>query len=119
MTAACSFSCGSSGSIPVSYTHLDVYKRQTFLCYYLRRRYLERADLPYPIGQAAAETLQAGDTGGKKAALLFGSLGVSAIFTALRDYFKTIPELISGHIGLVPISLYTSPMAIAIGYRCV
>ncbi len=88
----------------------------TFLCYYLRRRYLERADLPYPIGQAAAETLQAGDTGGKKAALLFGSLGVSAIFTALRDYFKTIPELISGHIGLVPISLYTSPMAIAIGY---
>lgn len=88
----------------------------SFICFFLRRRYLKRRDLPYPIGQAAAETLQAGDQGGKKAALLFGSLAISAIFTALRDYVRAIPENISSQIGALPIALYTSPMAIAIGY---
>lgn len=88
----------------------------TFICYFLRKRYLERADLPYPIGQAAAETLSAGDTGGQKARLLFASLGLSAIFTALRDRFALVPDTLAGKIGAVPVSLYTSPMAVAIGY---
>ena len=39
-------------SISVSYTHLDVYKRQV---------------LPYPEGQACAEVLVAGEEGGAKA----------------------------------------------------
>lgn len=88
----------------------------TFLCYFLRSRYLARTDLPYPIGQAAAETLQAGDSGGKKARLLFISLGLSAVFTALRDKLAVIPTELKGQLGAVPIALYTSPMAIAIGY---
>lgn len=87
-----------------------------FVCYFLRKRYVSRDDLPYPIGQAAAETLKAGDEGGTKAKWLFASLGLSVVFTALRDRFALIPDTISGKIGAIPVALYASPMAIAIGY---
>lgn len=50
------------------------------------RRFLirdEHGRLPYPEGTACAEVLAAGDTGGAKARLLFGGLGVGAVYQYL------------------------------------
>ncbi|HPO04684.1 MAG TPA: OPT/YSL family transporter [Bacillota bacterium] len=55
----------------------------------IRKYFIEIKELPYPMGQAAAETLIVGDEGGKKAGTLFASLGVAAVFTVLRDWFGT------------------------------
>ena len=72
--------------------------------------------LAYPIGAAAAETLKAGDDGGTKAKLLFSAMGLTAVFTALRDRLAILPQLFSGTIGRLPIEFYNSPMAVGIGY---
>ncbi len=55
----------------------------------IRTYFIEVKELPYPMGQAAAETLIVGDEGGKKAGTLFASLGLAALFTVLRDWFGT------------------------------
>lgn len=88
----------------------------TVLCWYYRKRNIEEIGLAYPIGTAAAETLEAGDEGGKKAAFLFGSLTLSAVFTFLRDKLAMIPQTLDGKLGQLPMQFYTSPMAVAIGY---
>jgi uncharacterized oligopeptide transporter (OPT) family protein len=88
----------------------------TVLCWYYRKRNIEELALAYPIGTAAAETLEAGDEGGTKAAVLFGSLTVSAIFTYLRDKLAFIPQTVDGKIANLPMQFYASPMAVAIGY---
>lgn len=88
----------------------------TVLCWYYRKRNIEELKLAYPIGAAAAETLEAGDEGGKKAAVLFGALSISAIFTFLRDKLAFIPQAVDGKISNLPMQFYASPMAVAIGY---
>jgi uncharacterized oligopeptide transporter (OPT) family protein len=88
----------------------------TVLCWYYRKRNIEEQGLAYPIGAAAAETLEAGDEGGTKAAVLFGALSVSAIFTFLRDKLAFIPQVVDGKIANLPMQFYASPMAVAIGY---
>ena len=45
----------------------------------MREYFIERSNLPYPIGVASAQTVLSGDTGGNKAKVLFSSLGISAI----------------------------------------
>ncbi len=73
-----------------------------------RKRYVEEMNLTFPMGIAAYDTIKAGDEGGKKARILFISMGASAIFTYLRD-----------GLGLVPV-VYKSfgmfPMAVGIGF---
>lgn len=81
--------------------------------------------LPYPMGQAAAETLIVGDEGGKKAGILFSSLGVAAVFTFLRDGMtliklkNIIPQSFMNS-GLVSkgilAGIWLSPMLVAVGY---
>ena len=44
----------------------------------LRRHFIEDSELEYPIGEAAAQTLIAGDSGGKTGWKLFGSMGSRA-----------------------------------------
>lgn len=88
----------------------------SLLCWLLRPRYIEQEKLPYPIGTAAAETLRSGDEGGSKARILFSSLGLAAVFTALRDRIAGFPQNISFTISQVPVGLALSPMAIGIGY---
>ncbi|MEG0924505.1 MAG: OPT/YSL family transporter [Anaerovoracaceae bacterium] len=85
----------------------------------IRKYFVETKDLPFAMGQAAADTLTIGDQKGKKAGTLFISMGVAAIFTIIRDWFQKIPALISsqkmmsyGSIG----GIWLSPMLIAIGY---
>lgn len=86
---------------------------------YFRKFFIEDQKLPFPIGKAAAETVIAGDEGGGKAKTLFSSLGITALFVALRDGFKVIPAVLSWP-GLAAKNIFAgimvSPMAFAIGY---
>lgn len=88
----------------------------------IRKYFVVTMKLPYPMGQAAAKTLVIGDRGGKKAGILFGSLGFAAVFTALRDWFMLIPSLLpkSFVAKMLPYGSFTgvwlSPMLISVGY---
>ena len=79
----------------------------------LRKHFVEDLNLPFPMGVAAAQTLQAGDQGGLKASILFGSCGFSGVVAYLRDGARVIPPLI-GKGSLF--SVWVSPMAIGIGF---
>lgn len=91
----------------------------TVLTWYQRLRFVEGKALPYPIGAAAAETLEAGDTGGHKGLILFGTMGVSAVFTYLRDSLGWIPQAIVSkwlYARNFNVGIWLSPMAAGIGY---
>ena len=91
----------------------------------IRKYFVVTKDLPYPMGQAAAETLLVGDEGGKKSLTLFASLGAAALFTFLRDGMSLI-----GLKNLIPATwmnatlagkgiyagIWLSPMLIAVGF---
>ena len=62
----------------------------------LRRHFIEDSELEYPIGEAAAQTLIAGDSGGKTGWKLFGSMGFA------------VPGVAFG--------IYLSPMLLAVGF---
>lgn len=95
----------------------------------IRKYFVVTKELPYPMGQAAAETLIVGDEGGKKSLTLFSSLGIAGVFTFLRDGmslagFKnlipgTLPSNLAGtSLGARGIyaGIWLSPMLIAVGY---
>ncbi len=86
---------------------------------YHRKKYLEEEPLPYPMGVAAYKTLKVGDAGGNQAKLLFSSMGISAIFTYIRDGLQALPAAITwkmpGKYGS-DISMWLSPMAAGIGF---
>lgn len=85
----------------------------------IRKYFVVTKDLPYPMGQAAAETLVVGDEGGKKSQTLFASLGAAAVFTVLRDWFATIPAtFMNGALAGKGIyaGIWLSPMLIAVGF---
>ena len=84
----------------------------------LRQHFIEDAELEYPIGQAAAQTLVAGDSGGSTGKKLFGAMGLAGLFTALRDGLGAIPSLLFGNAALpgVAFGVYLSPMLLAVGF---
>jgi len=88
----------------------------------IRKYFIVTKDLPYPMGQAAAEALITGDRGGKKAGVLFGSLGAAAVFTALRDWFLVIPAMLPVNMSQKMLTfgsfgaIWLSPMLISVGY---
>lgn len=84
----------------------------------LRRHFIEDAELEYPIGEAAAQTLIAGNSGGKTGWKLFGSMGFAGAFTALRDWFGVIPTMLFGNAAIPGVSfgIYLSPMLLAVGF---
>jgi putative OPT family oligopeptide transporter len=91
----------------------------TLLTWFLRPRFVEKEDLPYPIGAAAAETIITGDSGGKKSAVLFGTMAFSAVFTFLRDSLGWIPSALSSkwlYAKNFFVGVWVSPMAVGIGY---
>lgn len=85
----------------------------------IRKYFIEGEKLPFPMGIAASETVLAGDEGGGKAKLLFSTLGLTAIFTAIRDWLGKIPgawmstKLAAKNIFF---GVWISPMAVGIGY---
>ncbi|MDR0589587.1 MAG: OPT/YSL family transporter [Spirochaetaceae bacterium] len=91
----------------------------------IRKYFVVTKKLPYPMGQAAAETLMVGDEGGGKSKTLFSSLGIAGLFTFLRDGIpavsgKTlIPATLmnQGMLGFGSLGgVWFSPMLISIGY---
>ena len=84
----------------------------------LRRHFIEDADLEYPIGEAAAQTLIAGDVGGSTGAKLFGAMGLAGVYTALRDGAGVVPAMFFGNVAIPGVSfgIYNSPMLLAVGF---
>lgn len=85
----------------------------------IRKFYMDRQDMSFPMGEACAETLEAGDEGGSKASLLFITMGLVAIFTFIRDWFAKIPALLLNQKMMAYGSfcgVYVSPMLVGIGY---
>lgn len=85
----------------------------------IRKYFVVTKELPYPMGQAAAETLKIGDAGGKKAVMLFASMGFGAVFTVLRDSLGKIPATFMNSKMLSygsAAGIWLSPMLIAVGY---
>lgn len=85
----------------------------------LRKHFIEKADLPYPMGVAAAESLKASDeTTSKQGKALFGFMGISAAYAVLRDYVLKLPSLVSGGINIpgVTFGIYNSPMMFCVGF---
>ncbi len=85
----------------------------------MRKQFIEKSPIPYAMGQAAAETLIAGDEGGKKAHILFASFGFATIFTVFRDWFMKIPALLwfKNMMGFGSLAgIWLSPMLISVGY---
>lgn len=84
----------------------------------LRRHFIEDAELEFPIGEAAAQTLRAGDAGGRTGAKLFGAMGIAGVYTALRDGLGMIPAMLFGTTAIpgVAFGIYNSPMMLAVGF---
>ena len=71
------------------------------------------------MGQAAAETLNVSDRGGKKVILLFVSMIAAGIFTWLRDWkMKIASTVLSAKTAVYGsyVGIWLSPMLISIGY---
>ena len=87
-------------------------------CAFLRTQFVEEQQLEFPIGQAAAETLKAGDKGGKVGLQLFGAMGFAGVFAALRDLVGAIPAMVLNTINVpgVIFGIYLSPMMLSVGF---
>lgn len=89
----------------------------TFFTMIFRHTLIEKEKLPYPMGEAAYNTLIAGKEG-KGAPILFSSLTLSAVFTFIRDGLKKIPAILTvfgGSTAFPSLAIWVSPMALGIG----
>ena len=85
----------------------------------LRKHFVVDAEMPYAMGQAAAEVVTVGDEGGKQTGFLFGSLGLAGLWTVLRDWFAAVPalKLFNGMTAYGSMGgIWFSPMLISVGY---
>ena len=84
----------------------------------LRRRFIEDEPLEFPIGQAAAETLKAGEAGGSTGRKLFSALGIAGIYTWLRDGIAVLPTVFFQGVSVPGVSfgLYNSPLMMSMGF---
>ncbi|NCB03421.1 MAG: peptide transporter, partial [Spirochaetia bacterium] len=83
-----------------------------------RKKYVEKEQLPYPMGQAAYQTLISATQKQKGAQYLFIALIFSVVFTVLRDQFMIIPAallIFGGSSFIAPLAIWLSPMAAGIG----
>ena len=87
-------------------------------CALLRKQFVEEQELEFPIGQAAAESLKAGNTGGRMGVQLFGAMGFAGVWAALRDIVGAIPALVLGEVAIpgITFGIYLSPMMLAVGF---
>lgn len=83
----------------------------------LRSHFVVDSKLEFPIGQAAAKTLEAGDTGKSTGKLLFSSLGFAGLYTFIRDGLHLIPSMLAPiNIPGVAFGIYNSPMMLSVGF---
>jgi uncharacterized oligopeptide transporter (OPT) family protein len=84
---------------------------------FIRKRLIEESELEFPIGIAAAQTLNASQAGGATGAKLFGSMAFAGLWSVARDVWGIIPSmLLSLPIPGVAFGLYNSPMMLSIGF---
>ena len=85
---------------------------------FIRKHFIEEAELEFPIGESAAQTLIAGDSGGKTGAKLFGAMGFAGIYCAIRDWFAALPVMFFSNITIpgVTFGIYNSPIMLAVGF---
>jgi putative OPT family oligopeptide transporter len=82
----------------------------------------EHGVLPYPEGTACAEVLVAGERGGKMAALVFGGLGIGALWKSLTNIFGLFRAEVGHSVartGIFPnatLNIDTSPEYMGVGY---
>ncbi|MGC4377498.1 OPT/YSL family transporter [Fictibacillus sp. Mic-4] len=84
----------------------------------IRSFFIVQKELPFPMGIAASQTVMAGIKG-KKAKLLFSSLGLSAAITAFRDGFNWFSSTwMSAKLAIHNLffGIWLSPMAVGMGY---
>lgn len=83
----------------------------------IRRRFVDESDLEFPIGVAAAETLEAGRAGGGVGRKLFGAMGLAGAWCVLRDVVGTVPALFANlSVPGASVALYNSPMLVSVGF---
>ena len=83
----------------------------------IRRRFVDESNLEYPIGTAAAETLDAARVGGTTGHRLFGSMGLAGLWCVLRDAVGVLPQmLLQLPIPGVSFGIYNSPMLLSVGF---
>lgn len=83
----------------------------------IRKHFIEETELEFPIGQAAAQTLIAGESGGRTGWKLFGSMGVAGLIALLRDGLAVIPSMLAPiSIPGVAFGVYLSPMMLSVGF---
>ena len=83
----------------------------------VRKRLVEESDLEYPIGVAAAETLEASRAGGATGAKLFGSMALAGIWSVARDVLGLLPPMLCAlPIPGVSFGIYNSPMMLSVGF---
>ncbi len=83
----------------------------------IRKHFIEETELEFPIGQAAAQTLIAGESGGRTGWKLFGSMGVAGLVALLRDGLAVIPSMLAPlSIPGVVFGIYLSPMMLSVGF---
>ncbi len=83
----------------------------------IRRRLVEESDLEYPIGVAAAQTLEASQAGGATGAKLFGSMAIAGLWAIARDVLGWMPALLCAlPIPGVSFGIYNSPMMLSVGF---
>lgn len=83
----------------------------------IRERFMRNPHMSFPMGTAAAKTLQATQAGGKTGRQLGFSVVLSACYAFIRDGAVLIPSSLPlGSMFGLPLSLYNSPMLAAVGY---
>lgn len=83
----------------------------------VRKRLVEESNLEYPIGIAAAETLQASEAGGATGIKLAGSMAFAGLYSIARDVLGIIPAMLFAlPIPGVSFGLYNSPMMFSVGF---
>lgn len=85
---------------------------------FIRKHFIEEAELEFPIGESAAQTLIAGDSGGKTGLKLFGSMGFAGVYCAIRDWFGALPAMFFSNVSIpgITFGIYNSPMMLAVGF---
>lgn len=81
----------------------------------------EHGTLPYPEGKACAEVLEAGETGGEKAATVFSGLGIAALYKFVADGLKIFPSEVHYEIGAYKgsgLGADVLPALLGVGFIC-
>ena len=83
----------------------------------IHRHFIVDANLEFPMGASAAQTLRATEAGGKTGRRLFASMGLAGVYAVLRDALGAVPVMLAAlPIPGVSFGVYNSPMMLSVGF---